>query len=77
MLSKDYFALLEILDVHREVFQCITEEDAQKEGGYTRESYIKKFFEINPKVDKYTAHGQIPFNVWVVKFRVVHEYIID
>ena len=74
MFSKDYFALLVILDVHREEFHCLTEEDAQKEGGYTRESYIEKFFEINPKIDKITSHGKLPFNVWVVEFRNVDKY---
>jgi len=70
MLSKEYFAKLKILDCHREEFHCITEEDVQKEGGYTRRSYIKKFLEINPKIDELTIHGQIPFNVWVVKFEL-------
>jgi hypothetical protein len=68
MLSKEYFALLKITGLHHEVFQCLTEEDAKAEGGYTKESYLKKFWEINPKVFKYTDGGKIPFNVWVVDF---------
>lgn len=71
MLSKDFFARLKILSVHREVFQSITEEEAQAEGGYTRADYIRKFFEINPKTFKLTDGGRIPFNVWVVKFELV------
>jgi hypothetical protein len=70
MLSKEYFAKLKILDCHREEFHCITEEDAKAEGGYTRAAYIEKFFEINPKIDKITCHGQVPFNVWVVEFEL-------
>ena len=70
MLSKEYFAKLKILDCHREEFHSITEEDAQKEGGYTRASYIEKFFEIFPKINKITCHGQVPFNVWVVEFEL-------
>jgi hypothetical protein len=69
MLSKDYFALLSILDVHKEIFQCVDEEGAKAEGGYTREEYLKKFWEINPKVFKVTDGGKIPFNVYVIKFK--------
>lgn len=68
LMSKDFFAILRITDVHREVFQSITEEGALAEGGYTRDAYIRKFFEINPKISKLTDGGKIPFNVWVVKF---------
>ena len=71
MLSKEYFAKLKILNCHKEGFHCITEEGAKAEGGYNRASYIEKFFEINPKIDKITCHGQFPFNVWVVKFELV------
>lgn len=70
MLSKEYFAKLKILEVHREEFHSITEEDAKAEGDYTRDLYIEKFFEINPKIDKLTNHGEIPFNVWAVEFEL-------
>lgn len=63
------FALLKILDVHREAFQCLTEEDARAEGGYTREGFIRKFFQINPKLRALTDDGKIPFNVLVVEFK--------
>ena len=71
LFSKEFFALLKIKAVWREEFHSITEEEAKKEGGYTRESYIKKFFEINPKAYKLTDQGRIPFNVWVVEFELV------
>lgn len=65
------FALLEILDVHREAFQCVTEADAKAEGGYSRAEFVRLFFAINPKVYRLTDSGKIPFNVWVVKFKLM------
>lgn len=73
LFSKDYFALLKIKDVWKEEFHCLTDEDARKEGGYTREAYIRKFFEINPKLWELTDHGSLPFNVWVVEFEVIRQ----
>lgn len=52
MLSKDYFALLKINEVYRQPLTEISEESAQREGGYTKEEYIVKFFEINPDAPK-------------------------
>jgi hypothetical protein len=71
MLSKNYFALLKIKAVWKEEFHCITEEGARKEGGYTRDAFIDKFFEINPKIAELTGEGAVPFNVWVIDFEKV------
>jgi hypothetical protein len=49
MLSKVFFAKLHIKRVWQEHLLDISEEDAKAEGGYTRETYIAKFHEINPK----------------------------
>lgn len=73
MMSRDYFAKLRILGVRRELFQSIDEAGARAEGGYTRDGYVRKFFEINPKVARLTSGGAIPFNVWVVTFELVKE----
>ena len=35
--------------VHKEHLLDITGEDAYHEGGYSREEFLKKWFEINPK----------------------------
>lgn len=38
-----------VLLVWREHLLDITEGGAKREGGYTRESFLKRWFEINPK----------------------------
>lgn len=48
MLSKDYFAELFIVDVHKEFLLDISEKDAWKEGGYTKEQFLRIWDEINP-----------------------------
>jgi hypothetical protein len=53
---------LRIERVWRERLLDITEEGAKREGGYTRESFLKKWFEINPKSPKNPL-------VFVVDFR--------
>jgi hypothetical protein len=68
MLSKNYFALLQVVNVYQEKLRSITAEGARAEGGYTVESYIDKFYEINPQLDR----KDFPFVwVWVVKFKKV------
>lgn len=66
MLSKDYFALLRILTLHREALGAMTEKDAWDEGGYTLEGYKKEWEKIN---------GQGSWGpdlvVWVVQFERV------
>lgn len=47
MLSKEYFAKLKILDVIQERLGDITEADAQAEGGYTVDTFIKVWVSIN------------------------------
>ncbi|MCK5030131.1 MAG: hypothetical protein KAR64_01565 [Thermoplasmatales archaeon] len=49
MLSKEYFADLFIVDVHKEHLLDISEKDAWCEGGYTRVQFLSKWDEINPK----------------------------
>ena len=49
MLSKEYFADLYIIDVHKEHLLDISDKDAWSEGGYTREEFLRKWDEINPK----------------------------
>lgn len=38
-----------IKDIWKEMLLDISEEDAQKEGGYTREQFLIRWFEINRK----------------------------
>lgn len=64
MLSKEYFALLKITAVYQEHLLNITEEGAQRSGGYTRKEYLEKWNEINPKTPAYTN----PL-VYVVQFK--------
>lgn len=48
MLSKDYYAELRIVSIHKEFLLDISERDAWCEGGYTREEFLRKWDEINP-----------------------------
>lgn len=47
MLSKEYFAKLNILDVKQERLGDITEADAQAEGGYTVDTFQQVWMLIN------------------------------
>lgn len=64
MLSKDYFALLQILTVHQEPLGAMTEKDAWDEGGYTLLEYKDKWEQINGPWDPELV-------VWVVQFECV------
>jgi hypothetical protein len=68
MLSKNYFAVLKIKEVYQEKLRSITKESAYAEGGYTVESYVDKFYEINPKENR--ANYAFVW-LWVVKFEKV------
>lgn len=49
MLSKKNYGKIFIKKVRQEHLSDITEQGAMAEGGYTREEYLKLWFEINPK----------------------------
>lgn len=66
MVSRDYFALLRILTIHREPLGAMTEKDAQEEGGYTLEGYKKEWEKING-LNSWDP-GLV---VWVVQFERV------
>jgi hypothetical protein len=52
MLEKKNYGKILIKNVWKQKLLDITDKEASSEGGYTRESYIKKWFEINPKSPK-------------------------
>jgi len=65
MISKEFFAKLEILDVYREPLIEISDEDAKAEGYSTAAAYFVAFCRIN-HLEK------VPdILVYVVHFRVV------
>lgn len=64
MFQESHHGLIRILDVRKEKLLDITEEGAKAEGGYTIESYIKKWFEINPK-------SSLNPKLFVIKFEYV------
>lgn len=67
MISKEYFAKLEILAVYLEPIMVISEEDALAEGYPTKHDYLDAFCRIN----KRTFDSLENMVVWVVKFKVV------
>lgn len=66
MMSKDYFALLRILTLHREPLGAMTEKDAWDEGGYTLSGYKEEWEKINGK-----GSWDPDLVVWVVQFERV------
>jgi hypothetical protein len=68
MISKEYFAKLQIQAVYQEFLDEISEADAHAEGYPSRAAYFDAFMKINHmKQGCPTLH--IP--VWVVGFQVV------
>lgn len=66
MISKEYFARIEVLDVYQESLKEISEEDALAEGYSSRISFLEAFCKINHL-------KEVPdIVVWVVKFRLVY-----
>ena len=70
MLSKESFADLFIVDVHKEHLLDISDNDAWAEGGYTRDEFLDVWDEINPKYPS----GSNP-EVFVVTFNQTQESI--
>ena len=68
MLSKEYFARLEILAVYQERLGDISEEDARAEGYPSRAEYLLAFARINRQRVGDDFDEQM---VYVVRFRVV------
>jgi len=65
MLSKEYFAKLEILDVYQEDLLDISDEDAKAEGYLSRDEYLVAFCRIN----KLGLGDLDNLMAWVVRFR--------
>lgn len=65
MISRDYFALLRILTLHREPLGAMTEKDAWDEGGYTLSGYKEEWEKI------YLRPWDLELIVWVVQFERV------
>ena len=70
MLSKDFFAKLEILDVYQERLGSISKEDAIAEGYPTVNDYLRAFRKINHLSDN-DFYETLKTMVWVVKFKAV------
>ena len=64
IFTKDHHGYIQIKRLYRERLLTITEDHAQREGGYTREQYIALFHDIYP------CAGNNPM-LWVVEFEYV------
>ncbi len=72
MLSKEYFAKIEVIKMWREYLDECSEEDAIKEGYGTKAEYLKVFEEINPKYEKEVWSNPKEFpKIWVIEFKLV------
>lgn len=67
MLSNEYFAKLQILDMHQERLGDITDTGAQAEGYANRGAYLDAFARINHQESGDDFVDQF---VYVVKFKV-------
>jgi hypothetical protein len=61
LFTKEYQGKVRILSLVHEPLLNITEEGARREGGYTRESYLKEFHNIYPDAPENPM-------VWVLGF---------
>lgn len=66
IFTKEYFGHIRIDKVYREPLLAITEESANREGGYTRDEYLSLFHKIYPDA------GENP-SPWVLEFQYVGE----
>ena len=64
MLSKENFGRIRILNVEKRHLSDMDSEWAMKEGGYTKEEFLKLWFDINPKSEKNP-------NMFVIDFEYV------
>ena len=64
MMSRNYFALIRILEVYQERLGDISPVDAIAEGYSSPEAFFEEWREINGKVD-------LDLVVWVVRFELV------
>jgi len=82
MISKDFFARLEILDVRKEMLGQISESDAAHEGYPSRLAFLIAFANINFKrnspfkneddlIELNNKVGFMKKEVYVVSFRVI------
>lgn len=68
MLSKEYFALLQIEAVYQERLGDISEESIKAEGYNSREEYKAVMEKANKKSNFVWDDNQM---IWVIKFKVI------
>ena len=64
IFTKEHFGYIQIRKLYRQHLLDITEESAQREGGYMRAEYLRAFHEIYPGV------GENP-ELWVLEFEYI------
>jgi len=70
MLSKDFFAKVEIVRVFQETLGDISESDAKAEGYSSVEGYLRAFKKIN-KLTDVELQEALKSKIWVVEFKKV------
>ena len=73
--SKDYFARIEILEVYKERFGNVSEDDAKAEGYLSKHEFTNAFFRINgiSWESLEALQAIMDKEVYVVKFRLHKE----